>query len=254
MGVTEFQVHQALVMGLLVLSPIVLLSLLFLSAPYGRHARSGWGPTVPARWGWIVMESPSVLLFIGVYFAGEHALATAPLILLALWQIHYINRMLIYPFRLRNQGQRMPLAIAAMAFTFTAINSYINARWLTHFGDYADDWITSPAFLIGVTIFVIGFVINQQADRILLNLRKPGDTGYRIPEGGLYRWVSCPNYLGEILEWIGWAIAAWSMAGLAFAVFTIANLLPRAITHHRWYREQFDRYPPERRALIPGLL
>ena len=36
--------------------------LFFVTAPYGRHASSDWGPSMDARWGWIVMESPSVFL------------------------------------------------------------------------------------------------------------------------------------------------------------------------------------------------
>jgi protein-S-isoprenylcysteine O-methyltransferase Ste14 len=70
----------------------------------------------------------------------------------------------------------------------------------------------------------------------------------------MYRWVSCPNYFGEMLEWIGWAIATWSLAGSAFAIFTIANLLPRALANHRWYQTEFPDYPSDRRAVIPGLL
>jgi 3-oxo-5-alpha-steroid 4-dehydrogenase 1 len=72
-----------------------------------------------------------------------------------------------------------------------------------------------------------------------------------VPHGGGYRFVSSPNYLGEILEWAGWAVAAWSPAGAAFAAYTIANLAPRAADHHRWYRERFPDYPPARRALVP---
>ena len=54
-----------------------------------------------------------------------------------------------------------------------------------------------------------------------------------------------------MLEWIGWAIATWSLAGAAFAVFTVANLLPRALANHRWYRQQFADYPVSRRAVFP---
>jgi hypothetical protein len=66
--------------------------------------------------------------------------------------------------------------------------------------------------------------------------------------------VSCPNYLGEIIEWSGWALATWSLAGAAFALYTIANLAPRAVAYHRWYRESFNDYPPARRALLPFIL
>jgi protein-S-isoprenylcysteine O-methyltransferase Ste14 len=69
----------------------------------------------------------------------------------------------------------------------------------------------------------------------------------------MYRWISCPNYFGEIVEWIGWAIATWSLAGLAFALWTAANLAPRAHSHHQWYRESFADYPQERKALVPRL-
>ena len=96
-----------------------------------------------------------------------------------------------------------------------------------------------------------GFAINQHADWVLMNLRKPGETGYKIPHGGLYRCITCPNYFGEILEWTGFAIASWSLPGVAFALYTFANLAPRAVSHHAWYREKFPDYPKERKALLP---
>jgi protein-S-isoprenylcysteine O-methyltransferase Ste14 len=85
-------------------------------------------------------------------------------------------------------------------------------------------------------------------------LRAPGEGGYRVPQGGGYRWVSSPNYLAEMIEWGGWALCTWSLAGLTFFLFTTANLLPRALANHRWYRQTFSDYPKERRAIIPGLL
>ncbi len=97
---------------------------------------------------------------------------------------------------------------------------------------------------------LFGFSAHVAADSRLRRLRP---SGYVIPQGGLFRWVSCPNYLGEIVEWSGWALATWSLPGLAFALWTAANLAPRALAHQRWYRERFADYPPERRVLVPGI-
>eukprot|EP00252_Welwitschia_mirabilis_P004240 TRINITY_DN14515_c0_g1_i2.p1 TRINITY_DN14515_c0_g1~~TRINITY_DN14515_c0_g1_i2.p1 ORF type:complete len:107 (+),score=1.10 TRINITY_DN14515_c0_g1_i2:167-487(+) len=104
--------------------------------------------------------------------------------------------------------------------------------------------------------------INIWADSVLLSLRKDkrSDTlkkgqRYQIPKGGLFEFVSCPNYFGEIVEWLGWAILTWSRAGLGFFVYTVANLGPRAAAHHDWYREKFgSAYPKSRKILIPFLV
>jgi hypothetical protein len=51
---------------------------------------------------------------------------------------------------------------------------------------------------------------------------------------------------------LGWVVMA-APAVVVFAVWTVANLAPRAQSHHTWYREHFESYPPQRRALLPGL-
>ena len=78
--------------------------------------------------------------------------------------------------------------------------------------------------------------------------------GYHLSDTFLHKYVSSPNYFGEIIEWVGWAVLTWSISGAVFLAWTIANLLPRAIANHRWYREKFKDYPKNRKALIPGLL
>lgn len=251
---TEQQIHGYLVLTTFALAVLTYILLLKITAPYGRHLRSGWGKTIPARLGWVVMESPAVLFFAAVYYSGDYANAATPLILLGLWQFHYINRTFIFPIRMRATGRRMPLVIVGMAFAFNCLNSYINARWISHFGDYPDSWLVTVPFVTGVLCFLGGWAINQHADTILFRLRQAGESGYKIPHGGMYRWLSCPNYFGEMLQWAGWALASWSLSGSAFAVFTVANLLPRALANHRWYRKEFADYPPSRRAVIPYLL
>ena len=243
--------HDTLVWTTFGLAGVTLAILLLISAPYGRHARAGWGPTIPSRAAWILMELPAVAVFGAFYLTGQHRAELVPLVLLGIWQLHYVHRTFIFPFRMRIAGKRTPLLIPLLAILWNVLNAYINAMWISHFGTYAVSWLTSPAFLGGAALFLVGFAINFHSDSVLFNLRKPGETGYKVPRGGLYRWVSSPNYLGEILEWLGWAMLTWSWAGLAFAAYTVANLAPRALTNHRWYRETFADYPEERRALIP---
>ncbi len=245
--------HGYATWGVLVCAIPTLLYLLFVSAPYGRHARAGWGPMVGPRVGWILMESPAVVAFAAVFAMGAHARAVTPLVLLLAWQSHYIYRTFIFPFRLRG-GRPMPLLIALSGLGFNVVNAYINAAWVSSLGDYPASWLLDPRFVAGLAVFGAGLAVNHHADAVLLSLRKPGESGYRIPQGGLYRWVSCPNYLGEMMEWLGWAVLTWSLPGLAFFAFTVANLLPRALAHHRWYRAQFPEYPTDRRAVLPGIL
>lgn len=254
MQIPEQQLHHWLVLLVFMLAVPTVLLLLRVNAPYGRFTRSGWGPTMPARFAWILFESPAVVVFSWIYFTGDNALQTAPLVLLAIWLFHYLPRTFLFPFLIRDTGKRIPAVIAVTAIVFNVLNAYVNARWISHFGSYGNDWPASAPFIAGVALFVLGWSINQQADYALRRLRGPGETHYAIPEGGLYRHISCPNYFGEILEWIGWAVLTWSLAGAAFAVFTTANLLPRALASHRWYRATFDDYPATRRAVIPFLL
>lgn len=230
-------------------------SLFFVPAPYGRHARRGFGPELPTRLAWVVQELPAPLLFAVVFLRGEHAGERVPLLLLGLWQLHYLQRTLVFPLLMQTGGKGTPLATVALAFVFNCVNASLNAYAITH-GALRHDaaWRSDPRFLVGVALFLAGWAVNLHADSILRRLRRPGETGYRIPFGGLFRFVSCPNYLGEIVEWCGWALATWTFAGGVFAIFTIANLLPRALSHHRWYREQFPDYPTERKALVPGIL
>ncbi|TNF25347.1 MAG: DUF1295 domain-containing protein [Deltaproteobacteria bacterium] len=226
-----------------------------LVAPYGRHTRAGWGPTMPSRWGWVLFESPAVVLLTVVFVVGPHAGEAGPTALVALWLLHYLHRDLVWPlFRMTSGDKPIPLVVVATAFAFQVVNSGLVALWLGHLGAYPAGWLTDPRFVAGVALFLVGFAVNVHADHVLFTLRAPGETGYKVPHGGLYRWVSCPNYLGELLEWAGFALAAWCLPALAFAVYTAANLVPRALAHHRWYRERFPDYPPGRRAILPGLL
>src|SRR5215469_10789230 len=220
--------------------------LLFVPAPYGRHFRAGWGPAMSSRLGWVAMELPSVVLFALVWIANPDFSTPMVTALGLLWLIHYVHRTFVFSLLLRGSGRRQALLTVALANVFNVLNATGNAAALR-------DRPFDAAFLAGSVLFLAGLVLNVHSDQLLRHLREPGETGYRLPVGGGFRYVSAPNYLGEIVEWVGFALAAGTLAAWAFALFTFANLAPRALSNHRWYRERFAEYPRERRALIPFL-
>ena len=249
----EKTVFDGMLIGWFVLAAAVFILLFFVVAPYGRHTRRGWGYTVGNKLGWVIMEAPAPILF-GVYFFLGGNITVTTVVFLIIWEAHYFHRAFIYPFSLRGREKHMPLMVVSFGFIFNLMNGYLNGRYIFTFSDgYSSEWFTDPRFIVGILLFIGGYIINRQSDQILRSLRQPGESGYKVANQGLYRWISCPNYFGELVIWFGWALATWSLAGLAFAVWTMANLVPRAKAHHAWYRATFPDYPAARKALVPGL-
>jgi len=247
----EYFIYNLLIWGFGILSIIVFIILFFVSAPYGRHRRDNWGPEINNKIGWFLMEFPTVIIYFYYFIIGNKIIMLVPIIFLILWMVHYIQRALIFPFLIRGEN-KMPIVIMMFGLTFNTINSYLQSRWIYHFSDnYSINWIFNIAFISGIGVFLFGYGINLHSDYIIRNLRESGDNAHKIPRGGLFKWVSCPNYLGEIIEWGGWAIMTWSLSGLIFFCWTFANLAPRAHANHLWYQEKFPNYPDERKSLIP---
>lgn len=249
-----------LTLGWIAIGALVLPLTLWLTAPFGRHFSSRYGPSISNRLGWVIMESPAIWWFTAVFVASRFWSESAEANLAAwipwgLWMFHYLNRGLLFPMRIRTTGKSIPLLIVGFAFCFQMVNGFLNGLALGQFGaEYNSQWLDRPGFWIGLALFIVGWWINFASDNILLRLRKPNQTDYLIPTGGMFKWVSCPNFFGEIILWCGWAILCWNLAALSFAIWTFANLLPRALAHHRWYRQSFPDYPTERRAIFPWIL
>jgi len=247
----SYEIYRILLYSELLLAPVVLILLLKISAPYGRHNRPGWGPLLDQKLSWFLMELPAVLIPIMFFIIYFSSFDTWSAHVLLLWMVHYVYRTFVFPLRIRDSRPSFPLVISSMALLFNVMNVYINWYSITVIKLGREAW-TSPAVL-GAVIFLAGWAIHVSSDHIVLGLRGPGKPRYAIPRGGLFRWVSSPQYLGEIIQWCGFALMVGTLAGFAFAVFTIANLLPRAVANHRWYQQQFEDYPGERRRLIPGI-
>ncbi|MBN2174302.1 MAG: DUF1295 domain-containing protein [Bacteroidales bacterium] len=229
--------------------------LLKVTAPYGRHSKTNWGPMIDNRLGWFFMEIPALLVFLIFVIRGKGYLDNVIFTASLLWTVHYTHRAIIFPLRIKTKGKKMPVVIMLLAVFFNLFNGFFNGYWFGFLSpDYSMFWTANPRFMAGLLLFVTGFFINQYHDRILIRLRKKTTNGYVIPKGGLFRLVSCPNFLGEIIEWGGFALLTWCLPALSFFLWTFVNLVPRALDHHKWYRKTFENYPPERKAVIPGVI
>ncbi|XP_025061585.1 3-oxo-5-alpha-steroid 4-dehydrogenase 1 [Alligator sinensis] len=221
---------------------------------YGRYTSLYFGPGLPARAAWLMQELPALLVPLALALgSGAARLHHRPNRgLLGLFLIHFYSRALIFPFLIRG-GKPTPLIIFLLAFIFCLLNGYLQGRSLSNYAEYPSDWLKHPCFIVGFAGWLIGMVINIHSDHILRSLREPGETGYKIPKGGMFEYVTGANFFGEILEWFGFALACCTIESAGFAMCALFILASRARQHHEWYLEKFEDYPKSRKIVIPFL-
>lgn len=246
--------YQAILYAWIALAVLIFLLLLKITAPYGRHTTSSWGPLISNRIGWLLMELPVLIILFIFLIPVAKTISTASCVLIGLFCLHYCNRIFIFPFRLRTKGKKMPAVIMLSAIFFNIMNGFSLGYFFSHFANYNNDWFKDVRFIGGIILFFTGLYINWKADNMLIHLRKPGETGYKIPQGWLFEKISCPNLFGELIEWFGFALLCWNLPAFTFLIWTAANLIPRAIAHHKWYKDKFYEYPVNKKAILPFII
>ena len=247
----DFKTINYLWIGVAIVTFLALV-LFKVKAPYGRHSNEQWGPMISNKWGWFFMELPALILMPLIALIGNSEKNELSYLIIGLWVLHYANRTLIFPFKLKTKDKKMPLLIVGSAVLFNSVNGLLNGYFIGFMNPELFD-LASPHVIIGAVVFFVGMGINKWSDRKLISLREK-QQGYQIPRGGLFEFISCPNHFGEIVEWCGFAIMAWNLPAITFAVWTFCNLSPRSLNHHEWYQEKFEDYPGKRKAVLPYLL
>lgn len=250
-------VYYSVVWGMIALAVVVFFTLYRITAGYGMMYTRRWGPTVGNRLGWVLMEAPVFFAMLAFWLLSPRRGEAAPIVMALLFEIHYFQRSFVFPFLIRGRN-RMPLVIILIGVVFNVINAYMIGGWIFYVAPadaYPVSWLYSPLFILGTLIFISGMAINLHSDYIIRHLRAPGDTRHYIPKGGFFRLVTSANYFGELVEWTGYAILTWSPGGLAFGIWTFANLAPRARRIHARYESEFgDEYRRLRRHyILPGI-
>ncbi|XP_012507874.1 PREDICTED: 3-oxo-5-alpha-steroid 4-dehydrogenase 2 [Propithecus coquereli] len=193
---------------------------LYLAKPsgYGKYTESltPSATRLPAGAAWFLQELPAFAVPAGILAWQPCSLFGLPgTVLLGLFCAHYFHRTFVYS--LLNRGRPFPLVFIFRGFVFCTGNGFLQGYYLIYCAEYPDEWYTDIRFSLG----------------------------------GLFTYVSGANFFGEIVEWMGYALATWSLPALAFAFFSLCFLGMRAFHHHRFYLKMFEDYPKSRKALIP---
>jgi steroid 5-alpha-reductase len=214
-------------------------------------------PVIPSRISWIIQECPCVFITLFFLIYAHSELTFRKILVILPFLIHYIHRTFIFPFVIHS-SKNNPLEITLMAFTFCFFNAIMINRSIFYFSDYENDfWLY---YIFGLITFLCGMYINIFSDYSMIKQRnenKSSENKYIIPRGFMYELISCPNYFGELTEWLGFFVLSNSFSGLVFFVSTYANLFPRAIQYHQWYKTKFkDQFTTDkqlacRKAIIP---
>lgn len=117
--------------------------------------------------------------------------------------------------------------------------------------------------LIGVGISVIGLLLETIAD-FQKSKQKKENPGM-VATKGLYRMCRCPNYLGEILFWIGifvsgitcyddafkWIISILALVCIIYIMFNGAQRLEKRQMERYGDNEEYNRYANKTPIIIP---
>ena len=220
--------------------------------PYGKHSDADGACNLPLRPTYIAINLiPGFVLFTVTYFTGLHFSSPINIVLFIIFVLHYLTRGIITPLLSRYSEKKLSIWVPAQIFLLNIFFHYINADFIGSV-DYCAEYYYDPRFIIGAILFVVGFIINRISDTQVVFLRKSRrDPSYYIPKGFLFNLISSPHYFGEGLQWLGWAVMTWSLAGFVWWLYTESIFIPRSRHNHKWYKNQFINYPNRRKALVP---
>lgn len=218
--------------------------------PYSKFNKGG---SINIRLAAFLVYFFPLLTYAAFYLQAGAPRSPYHLALLAAFVLHFAKRCLESLFLHRfSKNIGLPvLIVVSLAYTSVAAQAgRIHNMETPEGAGYA---LASPLLIIGALIMGLGESANLYHHYLLAHLRKDGEKGYRVPEGGLFRYVACPHYLAEIISWFGYALMSRQL-GLYGTLFVFTcYLAARSRRTSAWYKENVAGYPAGRRSLVPGL-
>ncbi|XP_047346667.1 polyprenol reductase-like [Vespa velutina] len=112
--------------------------------------------------------------------------------------------------------------------------------------------------IVCAIIFLLSSLVQLQTNFILASLRKSNNkvvfNGYKVPHGGLFKYLSAPLEFTEILIYLMLSVILWQSNTFHYiTLWVVLNQIDFAVMTHKWYKKTFPNYPKERKILIPYL-
>ncbi len=177
-------------------------------------------------------------------------------ILFALFSIHFLKREFETIFVHKFSANTMPARNILRNSAFY----WLMAGLLCALDIYAPGSLSAreelvPLDYVGLAVFAVGEVCNWIVHQHLASLRKPGGTEKGIPNCIGSGLVTSPNYMFEVLAWVGVILVSRSWAVVAFICTGIIYMRSWSRGKEKMLRNEFgDRYKKKRYTMLPGLI
>ncbi len=208
--------------------------------------------TLPSRLGMFLLYFPAVLLFPLTVGLSDEAPTTWHLVCAAMVSAHFGKRCLEALFIHKYSGVMNGFSVVMICGLYSTLSGLLG--WIA-VHDVPSTLLQSPNFtplwIPGFIIWSLGTAINAYHPVLLANLRPPGETGYKVPEGGLFRWIACPHYLGELIAWWGFSLIFHHVAAFVVTLTMTFYLSGRAYNTLKWYRGKDLELPAGWKRLVP---
>jgi very-long-chain enoyl-CoA reductase len=168
---------------------------------------------------------------------------------------HFGKRCLEVLFLHKYSGKISLITTALICWAYSSISFTIQES-VNQFTSNVDGSSISTLvpMLLGMFIYLSGQLSNFLHHILLTRLRSGSEKEYKIPMGGLFRYVNCPHYLSEIIAWIGIAIMSKYLIVYGLTFIMASYLVARSVNTSKWYREKIPNFPLDRKAIFPFVL
>ncbi|AEO61476.1 hypothetical protein MYCTH_2145474 [Thermothelomyces thermophilus ATCC 42464] len=188
--------------------------------------------------------------------AAEAPMAQVQWLLCALFHLHFLKREYETIFVHKFSANTMPARNIVRNSAFY----WLMAGLLCSLDIYAPNSLAARDELtlldyVGLAVFTIGEACNWIVHQHLASLRKPGGTEKGIPNCIGSNLVTSPNYMFEVLAWVGVILISRSWAVVLFICTGIIYMRSWSRDKEKALREAFgDRYKKKRYTMLPGLI
>lgn len=191
-----------------------------------------------------------------IYKNGDSPLSTTQWLSFGMIIAHFLKREYETLFVHKFSANTMPVFNLVKNFSFyCGLSGFLAAYDIYSPASLAARADNSALDVLGFVLFAYGEVSNAIVHLNLASLRTRGGTERKIPTGYGFGLVTCPNYMFEVLSWIGIIITSRSWGVTAFIVVGIIQMTAWAQSKERAYRKEFpDTYKKKRYVILPGLL